>query len=198
MPSAPYDTLQSILNVAIVRLNDAMKTPATAPAGQIGGEVIGAQQIYTLTGCNAAWRRFQADLVSQNYSKLINTVQLLGLTNVATTDPGTNCYIDWTGYFDGVTLQSSPVLPQDLLTPLRLKERVHGATGVNAEFTPMEYVANGLTGLTKGPRNFNWAWDNDRIIIPGSTNFMDLELRYSSFLADFTAFTDPVPIVRCM
>ena len=198
MPTAPYDTLQAVLNVAIVRLNDAMKQPATAPAGQIGGEIVGAQQIYTLPACNAAWRRLQEYLVSQNFSRLIGTATLSSVVPVAVSDPGINCYIDWTGYFNGSVLSGSPVLPQDLTTPLRLKERIHGSSGVDAEFTPMEYVANGLSGIVKRNRNYNWAWDNDRLIFPGSTSTMDLELRYASFLADFEAFTDPVPIMRCL
>ncbi len=198
MPSAPYDTLQSVLNVAIVRLNDAMKTPTTAPAGQIGGEIVGAQQISTLPACNAAWRRLQEYLVSQNFSRLIGTAILPSVSPVNTTDPGVNCYIDWTGYFNGTTLFGGPFLPQDLTTPLRLKERVHGASGISAEFTPMEYVANGLSGIVKRNRNYNWTWDNDRLIFPGSSSVMDFELRYASFIADFTAFTDPVPIMRCL
>ncbi len=198
MPSAPYDTLQSVLNVAIVRLNDAMKQLTSPPAGQIGGEVTGAQQIYTLPVCNAAWRRLQEYLVSQNFSRLINTATIPAISPVGTGDPGTNCYIDWTGYFNGSTLDPSRFLPQDLTTPLRVKERVHGSSGIGAEFTPMEYVTNGIFGITKQPRNYNWAWDNDRLIFPGSLSTMDLELRYASFLADFTAFSNPVPIMRCL
>lgn len=205
MPTAPYDTVQDCMNLATVRLNDAMKTPATAPAGQIGGEVVGVQQIFSQTVVNGAWQRMQEFLVAQNFSKLINTVQLPNIGATATTDPGTNCYIDWTGYFNGVALLSSPALPQDLTTPLRLKERVHGGTGTGAEFTPMEYVANGLTGNLKGLRNYNWAWDNDRLIFPGATRAMDMELRYISYLADFEDvgfpvtthwYDQPVPIMR--
>jgi hypothetical protein len=189
------------MNVATVRVNDAMQQVAGAPAGQIGGEITGAQQIFSQTVVNAAWQRFQEFLVSNNFSRLINTANLLNISPVATTDPGVNCYIDWTGYFDGVTLQATPALPQDLSTPLRLKERVLGQTGVSAEFTPMEYVVNGLTGLVKGNRNFNWAWDSDKIVFPGSTQAMDMEVRYAAFLPDFvdgsvTWYNQPVPIMR--
>lgn len=202
--SAPYNTVMDCLNVAIVRANDAMKQASGAPVNQIGGEVIGAQQIFTQTAVNAAWQRCQDFLVSQNYSRLINTVTLSSISPVAVTDPGINCFIDWDGYFDGVTLQALPVLPQDLTTPLRLKERVHGQAGINAEFTPMEYITNGLTGGIKQARNFNWAWDDDNLIFPGSTNIMDFELRYASFLADFADsgsvawYNQPVPIMRAV
>src|SRR5678815_2522414 len=201
MALPPYSTVMDCLNVAIVRANDAMKQAGGAPVNQVGGEVIGAQQIFSQTAVNAAWQRFQEYLVSQNFSRLINTVTLSSVPVVATTDPGVNCYIDWAGYFNGSAVVAAPVLPQDLTTPLRLKERVHGATGVGAEFTPMEYVVNGLTGLTKQPRNYNWAWDNDRLVFPGSTSVMDLDLRYAAFLVDFADGADawydqPVPIMR--
>lgn len=205
MPAAPYDTVMDCLNLAIVRLNDAMKQVGSAPVNQIGGEVVGAQQFFSQTAVNGAYQRLQEYLVAQNFSKLINTIQLPNISAVATADPGTYCYIDWTGYFNGVTLFSSPALPQDLTAPLRLKERVHGATGTGAEFTPMEYVANGLTGNVKGARNYNWAWDNDRLIFPGATQAMDMEMRYISYLADFEDvgspvtthwYDQPVPIMR--
>jgi hypothetical protein len=200
--AAPYNTVMDCLNVAIVRANDAMKQAGGAPVNQIGGEVIGAQQVFTRTAVNAGWQRMQDFLVSQNYSRLINTVNLNSISPVAVTDPGIFCFIDWDGYFDGVTLQPLPVLPQDLTTPLRLKERVHGQAGINAEFTPMEYFTNGLTGGIKQARNMDWAWDDDNIIFPGSTSIMDFELRYASFLPDFaddgtTAwYNQPVPIMR--
>src|SRR5512146_1408429 len=144
--AAPYDTVLSCCNIAIVRLNDAMKQVAGAPALQIGGEVVGTQQIFSQTVVNAAWRRLQEYLVSQNFSRLINTVVISNVPAVTVTDPSTYCYLDWTGYFDGTTLNASPTLPADLMTPLRLKERATGATGTASEFTPMEYVVNGLTG----------------------------------------------------
>ncbi len=199
--AAPYDTVIDCLNLAIVRLNDAMKQAGGAPVNQIGGEVVGAQQIFTQTAVNGAWQKFQEYLVSQSFSRLINTATLSNISAVATADPGVNCYISWDGYFDGVTLQVAPVLPQDLTTPLRLKERVHGQSGLSAEFTPMEYVVNGLTGILKQSRNYNWAWDNDKLVFPGSASIMDMELRYASFLADFADgsvswYNQPVPIMR--
>lgn len=205
MPTAPYPIVQDVLNTARVRLNDAIQTPVGAPAGQIGGEVVSDNSIFTQQGVNAAWERFQEFLVANNFSRLVNTVNLDNITATAATDPGVFCYIDWTGYFDGVTLQPSPVLPQDLTTPLRLKERAHGSSGISAEFTPMEYVSNGLFGLPKQNRNFNWTWDSDKVKFPGSTQAMDMELRYVSFLPAFVDsgspvvnwYDQPVPIMRC-
>jgi len=206
MPTTPYPIVQDVLNTARVRLNDAIQTPTGAPTGQIGGEVINDNSIFTKQGVNAAWQRFQEALVAQNFSKLVKTRILSSAPVVATADPGVFCYIDWTGYFDGAVLQTGPVLPQDLTTPLRLKERVHGSTGMSAEFTPMEYVSNGIFGIPKQNRNYNWTWDDDKITIPGSTQVMDFELRYIQFLAPFDDvgspitlywYDNPVQIMRC-
>lgn len=202
---APYPTVQECTNLASVRLNDAMQNAPGAPAGQIGGEVTGNQQIFSQTVVNGAWQKFQEYLASQNFSRLINTVILSNIVPVGTADPGVNCYIDWDGYFFGSGTNPSPVLPDDFTTPLRVKERVHGQTGLAAEFTPMEYVVNGLTGNQKGPRNYNWAWDDDRLLFPGSTQTMDLEVRYIRYLSDFEDvgspvtthwYEQPVPILR--
>jgi hypothetical protein len=62
--AAPLDTVLFVLNTASARLNDAMKTPASAVSGQIGGEVTGAQQIFAQEIVNAAWRRMQEFLSS--------------------------------------------------------------------------------------------------------------------------------------
>lgn len=189
-----------------------MKTPAGAVAGQIGGEVTGAQQIFAQEIVNAAWRRMQEFLSSYKdesgrtvgFSPLINTTTLSSVPAVTTTDPGVNCYLGYAGYFDGTTLQGSPILPGDLLAPLRLKERVH-ATPAN-EFTEMAFIDDGLTGLAKRNRNYNWTWDNSALLLPGSTSVMDFELRYVKLEPDFVDnsplpatpwYSQLVPIVRC-
>lgn len=187
MPTAPLDTVQTVLNMARQRLNDMVQTPAGAPAGQVGGEVLGDTYGFTQVAANSAWRRLQDYLSSKEYPPLVNTIPLSGVSATGTTDAGINCYINFANYFDGSVLQLAPVLPQDLLTPLRLRERPAG-TG---SFTPMQYIGNGMTGLPKRNRNFQWAWDAEAIIFPGSTQAMDLELRYAQFESDFE---DNVPL----
>src|ERR1700749_247830 len=129
MPTPPYPVLQDVLNVVRTRVLDAIQTPAGAPAGQVGGEVFNDLLPATLVQVNAAWQKMQDALAAAGFSRLINTTTLSNVTAAATTDPGTFCYINWANYFDGTTLQSGPLLPQDLYPPLGLKERVHGGTG---------------------------------------------------------------------
>lgn len=169
-----------------------MKTPTAAVAGQIGGEVTGAQQIFAQEIVNSAWRRLQDFLISYRgedgkavaFSPLIDTLVISSIPAVTSGDPGVSCYLGYDGYFDGTTLQAGTTLPSNLLTPLRLKERIH-SSGNPAHFTEMAYIVDGLTGLTKRNRNYNWGWDNDSIVVPGSTSVMDFELRYAKLLVDF-------------
>lgn len=204
MATAPYDTLEAVLNTARVRLNDAYQTPVGAPAGQVGGEVLSDNALFTLPTINGAWRRLQEFLVGLGFDRLMDEVTVSNVSPAATTDPGTFCYLDWTGYFDGVTLNASPVLPQTFIAPLRMWERTHGATGAAAEFVPMELSLNGISDQVKLARNYSWEWRDDKVYFPGSTAAMDLRLRFSKLLADFvdsgtTAFSaQPVPIMRAL
>lgn len=210
--AAPLDTVLFVLNTASARLNDAMKTPSGAVSGQIGGEVTGAQQIFAQETVNAAWRRMQEFCASYKdesgktigFSPLIATTILSSAAAVTVDDPGINCYIGYDGFFDGSTVQPTPALPSDFISPLRVKERVHDA-GTPAQFTEMAYIVDGLTGLAKRDRNYNWGWDNYTILIPGSTEIMDFEIRYVKLLADFEDnapvlatpwYGQNVPIVR--
>ena len=190
--AAPLDTVLFCLNTASARLNDAMKTPSAAVTGQIGGEVTGAQQIFAQEIVNAAWRRMQDFLASYRgedgkavaFSPLVDTTTITNVPAVTSSDPGVSCYLGYDGYFDGTTLQTSLFLPSNLLTPLRVKERIHDDADP-AKFTEMAYIVDGLTGLAKRNRNYNWGWDSDSIVVPGSTEIMDLEIRYVKLLADF-------------
>lgn len=202
--AAPYPNMQDVLNTARTRVNDAIKTPAGSPSGQVGGEILADTDAYTLVYANAGWQRMQEYLISKNFSRLINTVTIASVPATASSDPGVMNYLSWDGFFDGVTLNPSPVLPQDLTSPMRVKERVHNGV-TQAQFTPMEYVINGIQGIPKRARNYNWTWDNDTLLIPGSTSIMDLEIRYSSFLPDFVDnsplpatpwYNQQVPIMR--
>lgn len=200
--AAPYDTVITVLNTAAARLNDAMQTPATAVSGQIGGEVVGPQQIFSQEVVNQAWRHFQDDLIAADFDRFTNTAILSGITPVATSDAGVSCYINFNGYYDGSTVNGSPVLPQDLRRPLRVWERQNGLTGQSSAFVPMECVQDGFTNFAKTTRNYQWEWKQDSIFFPGSTNTMDLQVRYQAYLGDFLTvggtmwYNQPVPILQ--
>lgn len=58
MPSSPYDTLESVLTAARIRVNDAIKA--------IGGEILTDDAAFTIQTINNAWRRLQAVLAEAN------------------------------------------------------------------------------------------------------------------------------------
>ena len=191
MPSAPLDNLETVVNIARVRLLDAIPS--------IAGNVLLDTDAATLVAINAAWRSFQELLVNFGCTWLKLEKILSSVSAVGSADTGSQPYINWANYFDGSVPQSGPVLPQDLIAPLELWERVSGAAN---SFMPMDRMDNGLPAVPKAARNKCWEWRNGAIYIPGSTAVMDLRVRYAGCFADFlSAATSPfsgqlVPIVR--
>ena len=176
MPTPPLDNLESAVNVARVRLLDAIQA--------LAGDIVLDTGVFTITAVNAAWRRLQELLVNFGCPWLIiEAPPLTSVPLVTSADAGVFVWISWANYFDGTNTQAAPVLPQDLIAPLKLWERPHG-TG---QFYPMDKLADGLPAVPKLAYNKSWEWRNGAIYMPGSTQIMDLRLRYAAFYADFIA-----------
>jgi hypothetical protein len=132
---------------------------------------------------------------------------------VANLDPASECWINWTNFFDGKNLWSPaapppsgpcPVLPTDFIAPLQLKERPSVAAGSTnfSRLRPMHPAPNSLKGRQKGTWNRFWDWREDAIYFPGSITLMDLWSRYNAFLPDIAVAAGgfsatPIPIMRC-
>lgn len=189
----PYDTVETVLEVARVRLNDAIVS--------IGGEILTDTQPFTQTVVLIAWRRLQEYLAELGIVRLTREAILTGVTPVLSLDPATQVFLNWTTYFDGVNYNDAPILPQDLLLPLRLWERV---TGQNAGFAPMDNWLDGLPAWGKTACNRIWEWREDSIFLPGALQTMDIRLRYAAYLPDFVTqgktqwYNQPVPIARVL
>src|ERR1700674_322019 len=115
MPGPPLDSLESAVNAARVRLNDAIAS--------IGGDILTDNQPFTLQYINNAWRRFQELLVNFGVTWLKPETIFLAVAAVTSADPGSQVYISWVNYFDGTNSDAAPVLPQNLIAPLLLWER---------------------------------------------------------------------------
>lgn len=186
--AAPLDSLETAVNLARVRLNDAIAS--------LAGDVLTDNQPFTLPAINGAWRRLQEILVDfgQSWFKKETNPPLTGIPAVsAVADPySVQQSISWSG---GVA-----ALPQDLIAPLVLWER---ATGPYS-FFPMDRVDNGLPAVVPGLFNRLWEWRNGSIVIPGATQSVDIRIRYAAFMADFVAAaTTPfanqnIPIMRAL
>src|ERR1039458_4918254 len=121
MPTAPLDNLETVVNTARVRVNDAIQA--------LSGDIVIDAAAFTLTAINGAWRRLQELLVNFGCPWLTIEKILTSVPLVTSSDPGSQVSINWANYFDGTTNQSAPVLPQDLIVPVWLWERATAGAG---------------------------------------------------------------------
>lgn len=194
--TAPYPVLNDILNTARVRINDAIAS--------LGGDILTNVQPFTQQMTNIAWKKLQNFLANLGYSRLTKTYVLYGVPSVQGTDPAVTTYLEWAGFFDGVTYWPNFNFPQDAILPLWVQER---HTNTQMKFFPMEWAVDGLPDDPKMGCNRWFDWQNDKIYMPGSLYSMDLRIKYAAYLPDFenvgtppdagTYWYDlPVPIMR--
>jgi hypothetical protein len=203
-PSIPFDTVDAAMNSARVRFND---TPLA-----LSGNLLADTQPYAQTIYNNAWRTFQRDLAEFGDPACTEETILTALPVVASIDPATQYYISQQYVFDGQNFFSAPyvpLLPQDLICPLHLKERLAGTQQL---FTPMWPCDNGVPLSPKTTYMRWWEWRSAgpgnglAIYMTGATVSRDIWMRYASFLPDAvdnspTAsapwYQQPLPMLRC-
>lgn len=195
MPSAPYDTVIVAVNAANTRLNGRVDTLAA-----IGGQLVGLTNAYSQQVVNDAWRKLQSRLADLRFSGLQTETLFSAVGATGSTDPATQAYIDYAGYFDGSVLQAAPVLPQNLICPYELTERANGTTAL---FTELDRILYALPRVPKANWNRSWLWRNNKIYLPGALVATDISLLYAQLLADFTDGTIPwfqsaIPILNCI
>ena len=186
-----------VLQSARVRLNDAIQS--------INGDILTDTAAFTLQAINNAWRRLQEYLVDRGYSKFNEETIFTNVQAWGSTDPGVFAWFNWATYNDGVNPWPSPVLPQDMISPLELFERANGSNGI---FLPMDQIFNGLPtanpGNGPGARdalNRLWEWRDETIYLPGATGATDIRMRYAAYAPDFAYngnWNSPVPIMRSL
>ncbi len=173
MPAIVNDAL----NAARTRLNDAL-----ASRFATGGGILGNNQEFSQQMFNNAWLKGQNFLANLGYSALQERAIIFGLPQVATQDPGIEAWIDKANCTDGVNLFTSPVLPENMIQPLTLGERV---TGQPCQFAPMSLWLDSFPCPVKRSYNRIWQWRGGKIYIPGATSSVDLALLYTKRLPAF-------------
>jgi hypothetical protein len=176
------------------------------------GDIFADSQNYVVPTINLAWRKLQTNLALKGHPRLENTVILTKLPVVANLDPAVECYINWQGFYDGVTLWTPqtlagcPTLPPDFISPLYLEERqsLTGATAQNPNLNRlrrMHFAPNGLRSRPKSSYNRYFDWREDAIYFAGAILNLDVKARYAAYLADIapgaTFQVTPVPIMGC-
>jgi hypothetical protein len=202
-PSAPYPLVNDALNLARTRINDAIQS--------IGGEMLTNSQPFTQVMTNGAWLKMQKFMASMGYSRVRKRTVLTGLPIAGSQDPASECILNWSWFFDGVSYwlpPDTPVLPPDLIAPLKLKERQSSGyqAVLTAGYTGFRPMGLSSTGENSNARKvcFNgwFDWRNDEIVLPGTTMSVDLELYYSVALPDFNTvgqvqwFDQPLPVIQ--
>lgn len=175
--SSQYDPVYVALHSARARLNDNL--PTLAPTG---GSILNLQTAATQQLTNNAFRKMQDALADRGYADLIGDQVISGIPAVANLDPASQCWLSWTGCFDGSNYFPLPCLPADFTHPVRLWERW---SGQNAQFCDMSKWLDGLPTPSKWTLNRIWEWRGDAIYFPGSLNVEDIRVRYFRFKKDF-------------
>lgn len=197
--AAPYPSLAEILSAARVQVNDAIQT--------IGGNTLTDDADFTPVYVNRAWQQLQQYLASLGYVRFrVPNLIIPNLPPVNNEDVALQVFINWYGYSDGVAVNVSFLLPQNLIRPLKLSERPSDTSpNVNA-FIDMDGPEQGVHRLPSIPKrewNGLWVWDNDAIWMPGALAITDLRIDYASYLPDFTGSGEDFPgdqtadIMRC-
>jgi hypothetical protein len=155
---------------------------------------------YTLPLLNSSFQDLQEELVDRGVQLLVAEAQLEDFPAVdssVATDPATQVWIGYEHCYDGVNQDDEPVLPADLLEPLRLWERQAGTT---QNYVPMRQMIDGLPSFTAGAYLRWWEWRQDKLYFIGSMLSTDIRMRYLAYLADLTLPDEDaspvVPIIR--
>jgi len=177
----------------------------------LSGNLLSDTQPYTQQFYNMAWREFQRDLALAGDPA--QTVEFVSpsLPVVSSVDPSVQVYLSQTAFFDGTSYYTSPtvnLLPQDLIIPLWVRERLGGTTQLFSDMIPCD---NGLPGGPKTTWLRWWEWrsagpgNGNAIFMQGATVPRDLWVRYASYFGDAVLnqyitgawYLQPIPILRC-
>lgn len=175
--AGPFDIVMTAINGANTRLNGRVETLQA-----IGGQVLGNTDAFSNQLVNDAWRKLQNHLADRRYSGLQTESVFQNVPQTGSTDPMVQSYIDYSGFFNGVTISGAPALPATLIRPYELTERQSGTQNL---FTEMDEILFSLPRVPKQSWNRQWLWRNNRLYLPGALVATDLSIVYAQLLGDF-------------
>ena len=187
-----YGTVADILKRARVILNDA-KDP--------GGDILQDTYPGAISLVQIAYENIQKELASVGAEVFTDYIWLLSVPIVPTVDPEARIIITDSGsnliYADhvGDVAYAAPLLPPDMIVPLKLWERQHGSHGFTAE---MKENNDGLLNIAQSLSLIDWEWGayqgNDCLMLRGAQQVQDIKIKYLKQFWTVAAVTDPVPI----
>jgi hypothetical protein len=189
-----FDLVMNAILAANTRLNGQVET-----LRPIGGQIVGNTNSFSQQVVNDSWRKMQNKLADLRYSGVQTDVLFSGVPPVANSDPATQVYFDFTGYWDGTANHGSFALPANLLQPYELTERPNGTTNI---FTDLDPITWSLPRVTKADWNRQFLWRDNRLYMPGALVPTDISIVFAQLLSDFLDgslpwFQQPVPILNC-
>lgn len=181
--TSPYPTVETVLNVARAAMADA---GVDAISGEIVGDVFTDDRPGTLVTLQSAYDYVATELTNNGVETFAKTLVISNVPPVLTMDPGIDCVMGYSGYFDGVKNNQSAALPPDMRLPLWLQQRQSGTLNVFTPNPPQGACNDGLVGRTKTSYSYDWSWETDGIRTPGGLLTLDWKLRYIPFLPKLT------------
>src|SRR5215467_12658075 len=131
---------------------------------------------WTLPFLNSAIRWMNRALRNSGVTYPIrDNVIIFGIPPQALNNPQVQVNISFDGYFDGQQQHGDKKLPGDLMQPLVLWQR---QSNQNQNFAGMKPAMEGLCSTFPQPWFGEWEWRDYAIWLNGSTQTMDLRLRY--------------------
>lgn len=194
-----YPRLSDILNLVRVFLNDWQAGVNGTPGeGQIttNSPTLSPQ---TLPALNSSLRRLYRDLRLVGSPSLIRDNVQITMPANAVNGPNIQTYLSFNGWFDGAVLQSTPVLPPDMIYPMKLDEQQFGSGN---PFVPMEQPQFGLPSpFQQGFALQYWEWrggasvtagsgGSDALWFIGALNPVTIRIRYQAALMQLSGTVD--------
>ena len=175
------DHAKSLLNVLLI-------TYAFPPAGGVG----------TLRAASLARylpnEGIRFDVLTTRNPSSVGTApkQLKGIPPGDPADPNATTYIDYVGCNNGEANFVYPVLPPDLMMPLKIWARQNGT---NAVFSEIRGVADGLQAQGVAPfAAVQWDWFQNTLYITGSQLSLDLRVRYIVQIPYISEISEWIPV----
>lgn len=187
MADAPFPTAETIITAARMYCNDVAPTDS--------GSLLADSATYTMANFNAAYRNARRKLANKGVRSVSNYATLINLQPVGSSDPSTVVYVNWTNYFDGMNLWTTPVLPPDMILPLRVWQRLTGATA--SPFYKLRPANDGVPPYVQTAYFQCWEWRNNQLQLPGALQANDLRVLYEVFFPDITAWDQEIPLPDC-
>jgi hypothetical protein len=172
-----YPTVEQVMNLARATVNDMLRTSA--------GQILTDPAPFSIEYVNAAIDHVQEYLANNGVStQIVDNVILTPIPPTPNTDPNCQVFIGYQGYFDGNVQHATPVLPPDLIVPLRIWQR---QTNSHQQFEPMNPAKDGIHSRLPGSTFSEWEWRQGAIYMVGATQTQDIRIRYEQSIGDISS-----------